>query len=105
MNPRAWASDARCDHRSEWPCLGSLLRAQLVGGVLDGLDDLVVAGAAAQVAGDAVADLVLARVGVAGEQRARAHQHAGRAEAALQAVALPEAFLERMQLAARGEAL
>ena len=40
----------------------SLRRAQLGGGVLDGLDDLVVARAAAQIAGDAVADLLLRRV-------------------------------------------
>src|ERR1041384_5300962 len=84
---------------------GSLSRADLLGGVLDGFDDLVVAGAAAQVARDAVADLGLARLRVAGEQRARRHQHAGRAEPALQAVLLPEALLQRVQRAAGGEAL
>src|SRR5262249_15605791 len=61
--------------------------------------------APAQVSGDPVADLVFARVGIAGQERARAHQHAGRAESALQAVALPESLLERVQLAADREPL
>src|SRR5258706_10152724 len=43
--------------------------AQLGGGVGDRADDLVVAGAAAQVAGQPVADLGLVRVRVAIEQR------------------------------------
>src|SRR5215468_4857055 len=85
--------------------LGSLSGAELVGGVLDGFDDLVVAGAPAQVPRDPVADLGLGRVRVPRQQRARAHQHAGRAEPALQAVALPEPLLQRMQRAAGGEAL
>src|SRR5262249_25624767 len=57
------------------------------------------------VARDTVADLGLGRLRIAGEQRARALQHAGRAESALQAVLLPEALLQRVQRAAGGEAL
>src|SRR5262249_52324008 len=75
-------------------------RAQLGGRVLNGLDDLVVARAAAQVAGDAVPDLLVRRIGMPLQEVARAHQHAGRAEAALQAVLLPEALLQRVERAA-----
>src|SRR5207248_1303559 len=75
------------------------------GGVLDRLDDVHVAGAAANVARDRPTDLFLARVGVALEQR-RAHQHhARRAEAALQAVLFVEAGLDRRQGRALREAL
>ena len=50
--------------RSPWRASLPLQR-QLRRRVLDGLDDVDVAGAAAQVAGDRLADLVLARVRVA----------------------------------------
>jgi len=46
-----------------------------------------------------------ARPRVLREQRVRGHQHAGRTEAALQAMLLPEALLQRVQRAARREAL
>src|SRR5947209_17437426 len=81
------------------------LLAKLRGRVLHGLDDVDVAGAATEVARDRAADLVLAGVLVVLEQRAAGHHHAGRAEAALQAVLLHEAFLHRMQLAVLLEAL
>src|SRR5687767_15282507 len=48
------------------------------GGVEHRLDDLVVARAAAQVAGQPVADLFLGRIGVALEQRLRRDEHARR---------------------------
>src|SRR5664279_4398718 len=70
---------------------------------LDRLDDVVVAGAAADVAVEALADLLLARLRVVGEQLHRRHHHARRAEAALQAVALAKRRLHRMQLAVLGE--
>src|SRR2546427_10287680 len=56
------------------------------GGFPDRGDDVVVAGAAADVALDRVADLFVRRVGVAGEEIGRGHDHSGGAEAALQAV-------------------
>src|SRR6267378_2124840 len=94
----------------EWPMpqilasvLGSLIAwllgsdrralAHLLGRVLHGLDDVHVPGTAAQVSGDGLADLQLAGVFVALEQRARGHEHARRTEAALQAVLLGEALL------------
>ena len=52
-----------------------------------GLDDVVVAGAAAEVPLQPVPDVGLGRLGIALHQLGGAHHHAGRAEAALQAVA------------------
>src|SRR5882672_12275044 len=100
----------------EWPIpqicalvfgsMGSLLSlAQLRGCVLDGLDDVHVPGAAAQVAGDRLADVLLAGLLGARKERAAGHQHARRAVAALQAVLLPEAFLDGVQLAVALESL
>src|SRR5216117_1336619 len=65
---------------------------------LDRLHDVVVAGAPAQVAFELVADLLLRRFRIALEQLAGGQNHAGRAEAALQAVLLPETLLDRMQV-------
>src|SRR5438046_391210 len=99
----------------EWPMpqilasvLGSLMMsplAHLLGRVLHGLDDVHVTGAAAEIPRNGLADLLLARVLVALEERARGHQHAGGAKTALQAVLLGEALLHRMELAALLEAL
>ena len=75
----------------------------LVGGVLHGLDDVVIAGTAAEVAGETVSDLGLGRAWVLLEQVVRRHDHAGCAEAALEPVHLPEAFLKRVQVAVGGE--
>ncbi len=70
---------------------------------IDRLDDVVVAGAAAEIALQPVPDLVLRhalRVHV--HQVDRAHHHARRAEAALQRVVLAEHLLHGMQRAVRG---
>src|SRR5262249_16832899 len=83
-------------------CMAGLL--ELLRRVLDGLDDVDVAGAAAQVPGDGLADVGLARVGVPGEERRARPHHARRAEAALQAVLLPEALLHGVELAVLLEA-
>src|SRR3954453_7192085 len=74
-------------------------------GLADRRDDVLVARAAAVVALDRVADLVIRRIGVAGEEVRGGHDHAGRAEPALKAVLLPERRLERVELLAVGEAL
>src|SRR6185503_12790232 len=68
----------------------------------DGVDDELVAGAAAEVAGDGTLDLVARRRGVALEQVQRGHQHARRAVAALQRVRLVEGLLEGVERA-RGD--
>src|SRR5262245_46383692 len=70
---------------------------QLAGRLLDRLHDVHVAGAAAEVAADPVADLLLRRVRVLAEQPGRLHDHPGGAEAALEAVLVPESLLERME--------
>src|SRR6266550_5668086 len=64
----------------------------------DGAHDVVVARAAADVALKGVADLVVARFGVAGEKVGGDHDHARRAEPALEAVLLPERGLDRVEL-------
>src|SRR4051812_25047 len=59
----------------------------------DALDDVVIPGAAAQIAFQALAHFVLARARVALREVERVHHHAGGAEAALQAVVLLESGL------------
>ena len=65
----------------------------------DGLEDLLIAGAAAQVSGERLADLVARRVGVLVEQRLRRDQEARRAVAALRGAEVGEGLLQRMQAA------
>src|SRR3954469_20307617 len=77
----------------------SSLRPQLFGCRLDRVDDVHVPGAAAQVAADGLTDLHLARAAVPGEQRAAGDHHPGGAVPALQAVLLPEALLDGVELA------
>ena len=72
-----------------------------LGGQRDRVDDLLIAGAAAEVAADRVADLVLGRPRVGVEQRLRRDQHSGRAIAALQSMRLAEAVLQDAQLSVR----
>ena len=77
----------------------------LAGGGLHRPDDVVVAGAPAQVALEPAADLVLGRLRVVVEQVDRLHDHARRAVAALEGVTLVEGGLHRVQLAVLGEPL
>src|SRR5262245_2509472 len=72
--------------------------------LLDGGDDVLVARAAAVVPLQPVADLGLAGLGVPLEDVAGGQDHPGGAEAALEAVLLPEGFLEGVELAV-GQAL
>src|SRR5262245_12466801 len=71
----------------------------LVRGVLDGVDDVLVTRAAAEVPYDALANFPLIRRGILAQKADRRHDHARRAVAALKTVFLPEAFLQRMKLA------
>src|SRR3569832_437074 len=92
---------AASTRRTDSPMCGSLAKSDapmmsppsLHGGstLLHGLDDVLVARAAADVAVQLLANFRFARVRVPLAQVERAHHHARRAEAALQAVA----FLER----------
>src|SRR5882672_6506451 len=65
--------------------------------LLDRLDHLAVTGAAAQVAGERVANLGHRRVRVLVEQPLGGHDHAGAAEAALQRPLVLERLLNRME--------
>src|SRR5215217_3484469 len=77
----------------------AMCRLLVLGRPADRGDDVLVARAATDAAGDRGADLLLGRVGVLVQQRARGHQHARGAEAALQRVLLVEALLDRVELA------
>ncbi len=85
------------------PAVGS--KAERAGGGERGLDDVVVARAAAQVALQALAHLGLGRARVLGEEGRQRHHHAGCAVAALQAVILAESLLDGVQLALVGHPL
>ncbi len=71
----------------------------------DRVDDVLVAGAAADVALERVADLVLARARILGEQAHRREHHPARAVAALKRVMRVEALLQRMERAVLGQPL
>src|SRR5215204_6265731 len=73
--------------------------------VTDRRDDVLVAGAAAEIAFDGVADLVVGGIRVLRQQVDGGHDHAGRAEPALETVLLPERGLHRVELIAVSEAL
>src|SRR5919197_3137750 len=66
-------------------------------GLADRGDDVVVPGAAADVAFDGVPDLVIGGVGRVVEEVCRGHDHPRGTEPALQAVLVPERLLERME--------
>src|SRR5215203_6421606 len=74
--------------------LGQLVRVLL--DELDGLHDVLVAGATAQVPFQALSYLLLRRIGILLQQADGGHDHARRAVAALQAVRLVEGLLHRM---------
>src|SRR3989441_5370693 len=83
-----------------WPCL---LPGHVFGRPLDRLDDVVIAGAPAEVAFQLVADLLLGGARIALEELGGRQDHARRAEATLQAMLLPETLLDRMEIAVLGE--
>src|SRR5262249_17095784 len=63
-----------------------------------GVDDALVAGAPAEVARDRDPHLLLGGVRIVAQEFEQGGQHAGRAEAALQAMVVAERFLKRGQL-------
>jgi len=68
-------------------------------GPFDGLDDILVAGAAAQVAFDTLTDFFFGWIGIAAKQLHRLHNHTRGAVAALQTVFFPKTFLDWVQFA------
>src|SRR5438045_2819510 len=72
---------------------------------LHGLEDVPVAGAAADVALKRLPDLLLRGARVGSEQGSRAHQHSRCAVAALEGVMVAEGLLQRRQLPVLAQAL
>src|SRR4030095_1313395 len=96
----AWilaAFDTRTDQRRCHGVTSSFAR-QLAGGVLHSLHDVLIAGAATQIALKPPANLFLGGIGVALQQLMSRHDHAWGAEATLQAMFFPKPFLYGMQL-------
>ena len=85
-------------------CL-SRLSAHLIRRVFHGVDDVLVTGAAAEIAFQPVTDLLFGRARILPEQSASGHYHSGRAVAALQAMAFPESFLQWVESAVFRQAL
>src|SRR5690242_14454922 len=81
-------------------------RDRVAGRRADGADDVLVAGAAAEGALQAPPDVLVGELAVAlPDQVDRVHDHPWSAEAALQAVMLPEGLLHGVQLPALRDAL
>ena len=79
---------------------------ELLGSGVHGADDVMIARAAAKIAGQQDAQLLLVGRGVFAQMLGERHQHAGRAEAALQAMMIVKAFLQYGERAVRmGEPL
>src|SRR5262249_43878799 len=76
----------------------------LLGGILNRADNILIAGAPAEIAGDAPADVLVARTRVLFKQCVGGKQHPRRAESTLQPMLLLKAFLQRMELAVLHEA-
>src|SRR5262249_30479662 len=71
---------------------------QSLRGIERGGNDALVAGAAAEVAGDRHAYLLLGWIGIVAQEFGERDQHARRAEAALQAMVVAKRLLQRAQL-------
>jgi hypothetical protein len=71
---------------------------------LDGADDFIIAGTAAEISGELEADVVFGGLWVFVEESLGGHEEAGSADAALQGGTFKEALLERVQMTVLGEA-
>src|SRR5215218_547402 len=98
---RAWAWGLRTNAAASAPSPGSSRPVVLqdLGGAEDRGDDVLVAGAAAEVAPDGLAGLLLGGVGVVAQVGGDGGDEPGGAEAALQAVAVLEGLLDRAEAA------
>jgi len=75
-----------------------------VRGMLYRADDILISSASANIAIEAMADLLISRMGIAVQQVYHGDDHAGRAETALQAMLLPKGILHGMQVAIGSDA-
>src|SRR5947208_86816 len=82
-----------------------ILRSCLGRGGSHGVDDVLIPGAAAQIAFDAMADLGVRGRRVPLEQLLGRHDHARRAESALESMLIPEGLLDGVQIAVGGQTL
>src|SRR5215470_10767740 len=94
--PTPHAVERACVARTASSRHGTLLRR-----ALHRLDDLWIGGAATEIAGQVMLDLVVVRIGVAVEQLLGHQDEPGRAEAALERALLDEGLLHRIEIAAR----
>src|SRR5579875_133224 len=85
---------------AEWP-----LSAAVLNGPFNRFDDVLVSRAAAEVAFERMSDFLTRGMRVAGEQLVGRHDHSRCAEAAVQAVLLPESLLQGMEMAVGSEPL
>jgi hypothetical protein len=74
-------------------------RFHFSGGALHSLNDVLIAGAAAQIALKGMTYLFFCGIRIALQNLGRSHNHAWCAESALQSVVLPERLLHRMKIA------
>src|SRR5688572_357088 len=70
-------------------------------GKLDGIENVMVAGASAEIRGECLANFGISRVRGVAQQGRYCHQEAGRAKAALQTMGTSESVLQRIQLPGR----
>jgi hypothetical protein len=102
------AREGRADRRrvlGRHEVRGCDLAAQEPAGQLHGVDDLHVAGAAAEVAAQRALDLVPSGVRVRGQELLGGHDHPGDAEAALHGARQHERLLDEVRPLGRAEAL
>jgi hypothetical protein len=93
----AYAVAAITLSRASCRTTGCPTAVRLPGVRLDGVDDLRVSGAAAEIALEGVADLVAGGARIALEEGQRGQQHPGRAKPALHGAVPEKRFLERME--------
>src|SRR5688572_26109807 len=100
--PRPVMSEGSSRRLIEEPMIPGMDSTPFLAGAGDGFygfDDVVVPGAAAKVALQALANLLLRRVRIVGEEPDRGEDHPRCAVTALQTVVVPERLLQRMELA------
>src|SRR5262245_50102510 len=91
--------DPRCPPRRRSRASVVVMALCLLRRVLDGVDDVLIAGATAEVAINARSDLLLRGMRVLLQQVDGGHDHPGSTVATLEAVLFPETFLQGMKLA------